>query len=87
MRKAVPTPLKAMRAKCLDCAGRPKEVRHCPAIDCPLWPFRMGKNPNRKGIGPGTVIITPKNRVESDKTIKDEVINERFGSLCNGKSL
>jgi len=39
------TPLKAIRLKCLDCcAGSRKEVRLCPVRDCPLWPFRMGRN-------------------------------------------
>ena len=42
------TPAKAMRAKCLDCcAGHAGEVRACPAIACALWPYRMGRNPNR----------------------------------------
>ena len=46
------TPLKAIRAKCLDCvAEQPQEVRLCPSENCPLWPYRMGHNPNRKGIG------------------------------------
>ena len=46
------TPLKAIRAKCLDCVSQqPMEVRLCPCEDCPLWPYRMGHNPNRKGIG------------------------------------
>jgi hypothetical protein len=46
------TPLKAIRAKCLDCvAEQPQEVRFCPSESCPLWPYRMGHNPNRKGIG------------------------------------
>ena len=46
------TPLKAIREKCLDCSGgQPKEVRLCPVTDCPLWPYRMGKNPRRVGIG------------------------------------
>jgi len=41
------TPLKAIRLKCLDCcAGSRKEVRLCPAKDCPLWPFRFGKLPS-----------------------------------------
>jgi len=39
------SPLKAIRACCLDCSGRPSEVRKCKAIDCQLWPFRMGTNP------------------------------------------
>mgnify|MGYP002513408904 CR=1 FL=1 len=46
------SPLKAIRAKCLDCvADKPSEVRLCPSENCPLWPYRMGHNPNRKGIG------------------------------------
>lgn len=41
------TPIKAIRAKCLDCvAGQVVEVRLCPSSDCPLYPFRMGHNPN-----------------------------------------
>jgi len=45
------TPLKAIRIKCLECAGRPKEVRLCETSGCSLYIFRMGKNPNRSGIG------------------------------------
>lgn len=46
------TPLKSIRLKCLDCsAGHPKVVKLCPVTDCSLYPFRFGKNPNRKGIG------------------------------------
>src|SRR6516165_5733381 len=42
-------PLKAIREKCLDCCcGNAAEVRKCVAVDCPLWPFRMGRNPFRK---------------------------------------
>jgi hypothetical protein len=34
---------KGIREKCLDCcAGSYKEVRDCPAGDCPLYPFRFG---------------------------------------------
>jgi len=43
------TPVKSIRAYCLDCCGdSPKEVRCCPSSECPLHPFRMGKNPNAK---------------------------------------
>jgi len=46
------TSMKAIRAKCLDCcAGQPSEVRNCGAEDCPLYPYRFGHNPSRKGIG------------------------------------
>jgi hypothetical protein len=35
---------KAIRLKCLDCcAGQSAEVRKCPAEQCPLWRFRMGR--------------------------------------------
>ena len=45
----ITSPMKAIRAKCLDCCiGQREEVKLCPAKDCPLYPFRLGKNPNRK---------------------------------------
>ena len=35
---------KAIRLKCLDCCcGNTAEVRKCPATNCPLWRYRMGK--------------------------------------------
>lgn len=40
------TPLKAIRAKCLDCcAGQVAEIRRCTVENCPLFPYRMGKRP------------------------------------------
>jgi helix-turn-helix protein len=43
------SPLQALRARCLDCCGhQEREVAHCPAVDCPAWPFRMGTDPWRK---------------------------------------
>ena len=40
------TPLRAIRAKCVDCSGGSLgEVRKCVAVTCPLWPMRMGSNP------------------------------------------
>ena len=45
------SPLRALRLKCLDCCnGSVREVRLCTAVDCPSWPFRMGKNPWRKSL-------------------------------------
>ena len=42
------TPIKAIRAKCLDCcAGSPHEVRLCPCEDCPIYPYRMGRRPKK----------------------------------------
>ena len=35
---------KAIRAKCMECmCFQAAEVRQCPATDCPLWIYRMGK--------------------------------------------
>jgi hypothetical protein len=42
------SPLKAIRAHCLDCAGSAHEVNKCMALRCPSWPYRMGINPYRK---------------------------------------
>lgn len=42
------TPMKAIRAKCLDCTESANEVRLCPVTDCPLYEFRFGRNPNIK---------------------------------------
>lgn len=43
------SPIKAIRAKCLDCCcDQKEEVKLCPATACPLYPFRLGKNPFRK---------------------------------------
>jgi hypothetical protein len=39
--------LKVLRAKCLDCSHTAYEVARCTAFDCPLWPYRLGKNPMR----------------------------------------
>lgn len=40
------TPMRAIRAKCLDCCcGQAVEVRLCAAENCPLWEYRMGHRP------------------------------------------
>lgn len=45
------SPLRALRLKCLDCCNdSAQEVRLCTAVDCPCWPFRMGKNPWRRPL-------------------------------------
>lgn len=44
------SPLKAIRAKCIECCcGSKSEVKLCTCNDCPLYPFRFGKSPYRKG--------------------------------------
>lgn len=40
------TPIKAIRAYCIECSGgMTKEVKLCPVEKCPLYPYRMGKRP------------------------------------------
>ena len=46
------SPLRSIREKCVDCcAGNKAEVARCQIQSCALWPFRMGRNPNRVGVG------------------------------------
>jgi hypothetical protein len=46
MGKTKHSPLRAIRAKCIDCSGGSRaEVRRCTVTDCSLYPYRMGKNP------------------------------------------
>ena len=42
-------PLRAIKLKCLDCSTyNTNEIKECPVKNCPLYPFRLGKNPFRK---------------------------------------
>jgi len=44
------TPVKAIRAKCLDCCcGQRGEVRQCSVCTCSLHPYRLGKRPGESG--------------------------------------
>ena len=45
------TPKKAIKYKCLDCAGSWPAVQKCEFIDCSLYPYRLKRNvPLKKGI-------------------------------------
>ncbi len=66
------SPLKVIRAKCLDCcAGSAHEVKWCPATKCPAWYHRFGRPP-------ATVA-----RKSPELMDKDEV--KRLGKLWTGK--
>ena len=40
------SPLKAVRAKCLDCqCWQTTEVGQCEIVYCPLWEYRFGRRP------------------------------------------
>lgn len=44
-----PTPLRAIRLFCIDCQGGNRLAPSaCPAKQCPLWLFRMGKRKAKK---------------------------------------
>jgi len=60
------TPLKAIRAKCLDCsAGQPSEVRKCSMEDCSLFFYRFGRNPELQGKRKGNSEALRKYREEA----------------------
>ena len=42
------TPLKAIRKNCIECCNSTWEVKLCPSEHCPLYSFRLGKNPFKK---------------------------------------
>ena len=45
------TPLTAIREKCMECcAWQPSEVTRCPASDCALWPFRLGRSGHSRSM-------------------------------------
>lgn len=46
---------RGIREHCLECSSSSvAEVRECRIINCPAWPYRMGKNPydSRRGTRP-----------------------------------
>ena len=42
---------KDLRQHCLICAENAAEVRRCAIINCPFWPYRMGRNPHNPKRG------------------------------------
>lgn len=45
------TPIKSIRDKCLDCTNfQYSEIKFCPIINCPLYPYRMGKRPDKSTL-------------------------------------
>jgi len=70
------TPLRAIRARCLDCSCfQPSEVKLCPITDCSLYPYRLGHNPARKGLGPRVTPLTQKSYGESTQISKEGILN------------
>jgi len=40
--------IKLIRKNCIECSGSIYQVEECTTETCPLYEFRMGKNPNMK---------------------------------------
>ena len=40
-----------LRRQCFECVENAAEVRRCDVIDCPIWPYRMGRNPHNPRRG------------------------------------
>lgn len=69
MSEAKTTPLRAIRAKCMECScGNTAEVRNCVIPRCPLYPYRFGHNPARAGIGSKSPAFLQKASSTSDST-------------------
>ena len=46
--------IQLIRKKCVECMGNDRNaITECSMITCPLYPYRFGTNPARKGIGRG----------------------------------
>ena len=70
MGKKVLTPLKSIRAKCLECSGSSNEVKLCPCVDCALWVYRNGHKPTpitiKQYLSGERPIVTHKESVKDD---------------------
>ena len=57
--------LATIHLMCLDCClGQKKEVQLCPSTKCSLWPFRMGKDPDKK---PRTITASQRAALEAGR--------------------
>lgn len=72
----ITNPVKAIRAKCLDCCcGQANEVKLRPCTDCPLYPFRLGKNPYRK------LNLTDEQRAERAERMRNAILAKNDNSI------
>lgn len=70
------SPLKAIRAKCLDCCcGQAGEVKNCTIIRCPLHPFRLGRNPYRTRTMTDEQKQAAAERMKSARLAKKSLLN------------
>lgn len=60
-------PVKAIRKLCVEecMCGSYKNVENCPSINCPLFPFRLGKNLLRKEMSEKRRLELSKNAIKN----------------------
>lgn len=69
-------PVKAIRAKCLDCSCfSSDEVQKCIMTDCPLYPFRFGVNPFNSRTGKKKE-LTDEQRAEMRERFEKNVLKK-----------
>ena len=70
----ITSPIKAIRAYCLECVAHQKnEVTNCELTACPLHAFRFGKNPFTKRT------LTEEQRQEAAKRLLKARENQKNG--------
>ena len=84
-------PLRAVRAKCLDCCNQhTPTIKYCTmdgihSTACPLWPFRFGMGPATATKRFGVEFLTPKLMPDANSAIEEigqqakEAPNARVG--------
>jgi hypothetical protein len=71
------SPLKAIKKHCLDCSGGSRhELQNCVIPDCPLYPYRLGRNSARKGIGGSPKLMNPKTTTQVESFDQGTALNE-----------
>lgn len=75
------TPLKAIRAKCLECAGNFIAVNKCGDSGCSLFPYHLGHDPARRGIGGGLSNFKRKDAHSSEDFSRKKGIVEDDGNV------
>ena len=73
--------LKAIRRKCLDCSGGSlTEIADCLVQQCPLFPFRLGKNPWRAPVSEAQREASRRNVATLAKPVKITESGETDGA-------
>jgi hypothetical protein len=66
------TPLKAIKAHCIECSGgTPQEARLCETFNCSLHSFRLGKNSNIKRALSEDAKRALRERFKKNMSVKD----------------